>query len=132
MSAGKDAIMKFVVLILGGGIGSLLRYISSQYFNTIFTAFQAGTLFVNTIGALLIGFLFNTFQTFAVQVELRLFLITGFLGGFTTFSTYSLETVQYLLNGNIKLGILNILLNNVLCIVFVIAGIWISKIIISR
>jgi CrcB protein len=120
--------MKFIVIILGGGLGALLRYVSSCA--PIFkTTFYTGTLFVNTIGALLIGFLFNLFQSYAVQPELRLFLITGFLGGFTTFSTYSLETVQYLLNGNIKYGIINILLNNVLCIIFVIIGMGLSKII---
>ncbi|MDR2835428.1 MAG: CrcB family protein, partial [Bacteroidales bacterium] len=84
-----------------------------------------------TIGALIIGFLFNLFQLYSVQTELRLFLITGFLGGFTTFSTYSLETVQYLMNGNIKYGLINILLNNILCILFVLLGMWICKMIIK-
>jgi CrcB protein len=124
--------MRYLFILLGGGIGAVLRYISSQYFNSIFgTAFSAGTLFVNTIGALLIGFLFNLFQMYSVQPELRLFLITGFLGGFTTFSTYSLETVQYLMDGNIKYGIVNILSNNILCITFVLFGMWICKVIIK-
>ncbi|MDR2865182.1 MAG: fluoride efflux transporter CrcB [Spirochaetaceae bacterium] len=125
--------MKCIFIILGGGIGALVRYFATHYVNSVFgSSFSIGILFVNTLGALLIGFLFNLFQTFTVQPELRLFLITGFLGGFTTFSTYSLETVQYLLNGNIKYAVINIVLNNVLCILFVITGIWISKIIIPR
>jgi CrcB protein len=124
--------MKYLYIITGGGIGAVLRYISSQYFNTIFgTSFPIGTLFVNTIGALIIGFLFNLFQLYSVQPELRLFLITGFLGGFTTFSTYSLETVQYLMNGNIKYGLINIFTNNILCIVFVLFGMWICKTVIK-
>jgi CrcB protein len=123
--------MKYLHILIGGGIGAVLRYISSQYFNTIFgTSFSIGTLFVNAFGALIIGFLFNLFQIYSVQPELRLFIITGFLGGFTTFSTYSLETVQYLMNGNIKHGIINILSNNILCIIFVLFGMWICKIII--
>jgi CrcB protein len=124
--------MKYLYIIIGGGIGALLRYISSQYFNSMFGAsFSIGTLFVNTIGALIIGFLFNLFQVNSVQPELRLFLIAGFLGGFTTFSTYSLETVQYLMDGNIKYGLINILSNNILCIVSVIFGMWICKIMIK-
>jgi CrcB protein len=124
--------MKYLYVLIGGGIGAVLRYISSQYFNSMFgSSFLFGTLFVNTIGALIIGFLFNLFQIYSVQPELRLFIITGFLGGFTTFSTYSLETVQYLMNGNIKYGIINITLNNILCIIFVVLGMWICKLIIK-
>jgi CrcB protein len=124
--------MKYLYILIGGGLGAVLRHISSQYFNSIhLTSFSVGTLFVNTFGALLIGFLFNLFQIYSVEPELRLFIITGFLGGFTTFSTYTLETVQYLMNGNIKYGIINILTNNILCIIFVLSGMWICKIIIK-
>jgi CrcB protein len=119
-------------VLIGGGIGALLRYISSQYINAISGApFPLGTLFVNITGSLIIGFVFNIFQTHAVSIGLRLFLITGFLGGFTTFSAYSLETAQYLLNGNIKQAMLNIALNNIVCLLFAIIGIWISKIILK-
>jgi CrcB protein len=67
------------------------------------------------------------FGAHSVPPEFRLFLLTGFLGGFTTFSTYSLETVQLLLNGNIKYALVNLALNNILSIAFVLAGMALCK-----
>jgi len=93
--------------------------------------YPLGTLFVNCLGALLIGFLINIFNRYNINFKFKLLLITGFLGGYTTFSAYSLDTVQYFINGNIKLALLNIFLNNILCILFVSIGIWIYKIIIK-
>jgi len=122
--------MSGIYVVIGGGIGALSRYFTSQFVNNLYNkTFSLGTVFVNCIGALLIGFLINIFDLFAINPRWKLLIITGFLGGYTTFSTYSLETVNYFLNGNIKYGILNILLNNVLCILFVLLGIWLNKII---
>ncbi|GMO38834.1 MAG: fluoride efflux transporter CrcB [Termitinemataceae bacterium] len=122
--------MKIVAILFGGGLGAVLRYLCSEYLNSVCsTVFSVGTLAVNTIGAFLIGFSFNLFGTYSVAPELRLFLITGFLGGFTTFSTYSLETVQLLLDGNVKAALLNLALNNILCIIFVISGMALSRLI---
>jgi CrcB protein len=128
----EENIMNYIFVIIGGGIGALLRYLSTQFVNKLFTiSFPIGTLFVNSIGALFIGFLYKTFETNVVPIELRLLLIVGFLGGYTTFSTYSLETVQYLINGNYKQALLNIIISNIVCIIFVIIGIMISKTIIK-
>jgi CrcB protein len=125
--------MNYLCIVIGGGIGALLRYFSSLFINlSTNNKFPFGTLFVNCIGALLIGFLVNIFDTFSINTKWKLFLITGFLGGYTTFSAYSLETVQYFINGNIKHALINILLNNVLCILFVLLGIWLNKIIIIK
>jgi CrcB protein len=124
--------MNYIFVIIGGGIGALLRYLSTQFVNKLFTiSFPIGTLFVNSIGALFIGFLYKTFETHVVPIELRLLLIVGFLGGYTTFSTYSLETVQYLMNGNYKQALLNIIITNIVCIIFVTIGVMISKTIIK-
>jgi len=122
--------MNFVFIIIGGGIGALFRYLSSQMVNSLFSSkYLLGTLFVNCVGAFLIGFLMNTFDFYSVNTKWKLFIVTGFLGGYTTFSAYSYETAKYFLSGNIKYAILNIILNNVLCVAFVLLGIWINKII---
>ncbi|MDR1840009.1 MAG: fluoride efflux transporter CrcB [Treponema sp.] len=125
--------MAYLLVVIGGGIGALLRYLSSQFINSIFKMqFSLGTLFVNCVGALLIGFLINFFDVYSLNTKWKLFLITGFLGGYTTFSAYSLETVQYFINGNIKYALMNVLTNNVLCILFVLLGLWINNLIFSK
>ena len=125
--------MTLFYIIIGGGIGALLRYFTSQFVNNLYNKnFSLGTIIVNCIGALLIGFLINIFDRFGINTKWKLLIITGFLGGYTTFSTYSVETVNYFINGNIKYGILNILLNNVLCILFVLLGMWLNKVIINN
>jgi CrcB protein len=125
--------MNYLYIIIGGAIGALLRYLSTLFINqSVNTKFSLGTLFVNCIGALLIGFLINIFDIFSINNKWKLLVITGFLGGYTTFSTYSLETAQYFMNGNIKHALVNILLNNILCILFVLMGIWLNKILFTK
>jgi len=125
--------MSLIYIVIGGGIGALLRYFTSQFVNNLFNKnFSLGTVFVNCIGALLIGFLINIFDLYGINTKYKLLIITGFLGGYTTFSTYSIETVNYFINGNIKYGVLNILLNNIMCILFALLGLWLSKIIFTK
>ena len=125
--------MNYILIIIGGGIGALLRYSSTGIVNNIFNnKFALGTIFVNCVGALLIGFLMNFFDIFSLNIKWKLFIITGFLGGYTTFSAYSFETVNYLLNGNIKYAMMNIFLSNILCILFVLLGIWLNKVIFMK
>ncbi len=82
--------MNFVLIALGGAAGSLLRYSFSLLFNK--PVFPYGTLAINLIGSLLIGLLWAYFIRQDHEGK-RLLLITGFCGGFTTFSAYSLEAL---------------------------------------
>jgi CrcB protein len=111
-----------VFIAIGGGIGALLRYVISglthRYLDGIFAW---GTLFVNLIGSFAIGFFWELVGRLA-SANLRLFVFIGLLGAFTTFSTYSLETFNLLRDGEIKLGLLNILASNIFGIILVFFG----------
>jgi CrcB protein len=120
--------MNYVVVFLGGGLGAGLRYLSVQGVGAIFKPpFPLGTLAVNVAGSLIIGFLFGAFEIRAVPANLRLFLITGFLGGYTTFSSYSLETVRLFMAGSIPAALVNLGLNNLLCLSMTLAGLGLSR-----
>lgn len=85
--------MNFLLIAVGGAAGSLLRYGCSRLWNS--STFPYGTLAVNVIGSFLIGMLWAVFARQADEQK-RLLLITGFCGGFTTFSAFSLEGLQLL------------------------------------
>jgi CrcB protein len=101
-------IKNIFLVLLGGGIGSVARYLLSYLLtknNT--TQFPWATFIANALGCLLIGLLFGYIQKNNLQNEtLKLLLITGFCGGFTTFSTFSLENIQFIQNQNYNLALL--------------------------
>lgn len=91
-----------LVLIIGTGsfIGGILRYLISQLVQAkFFSTFPYGTLTVNITGCMLIGLVFGISDRGHLPQEWRLFLATGLLGGFTTFSAFSNETVSMLRDG---------------------------------
>ena len=79
---------------LGGGVGSMLRYALAGLVQRGFASFPTGTLAVNVIGCVTIGFLHVRLTDAPIDPHLRTAILTGVLGGFTTFSTFSLETMK--------------------------------------
>ena len=115
---------KLFLIGLAGFIGTLGRYglsgfVSRRYGET----FPSGTLAVNLIGCFLVGMLFYLLQErFLVNQTARSVVMIGFLGGFTTFSSFGLQTFTLLQNGQFGLAALNVSLSNLIGLVLVWAG----------
>ena len=116
--------MNALLVFVGGGIGSLLRHGAQLAIGAY--AFPVATLVVNVAGSFLIGCLGGFGMRFAWREYACLFLMTGLCGGFTTFSTFSLETVMLLQNGRYGLGVLYIILSLGCCLAGVAAGLWLG------
>jgi fluoride exporter len=96
-------IKNLFLIALGGGAGSVVRYICQKWFSEqVPGAFPWGTFVVNLSGCLLIGVLYAAIDKFSpASIHTRLFLITGFCGGFTTFSAFALENMNLLKQGDL-------------------------------
>ena len=122
--------MKTIIAISSGGIaGALARYFLSILIQRrIQTAFPYATLAVNVSGCFFMGFIINIFiSNPGFSPSLKLFFITGFAGAFTTFSTFSHETLSLLMSRNFKAALLNVLLSNFIGLAAVFAGAAVAK-----
>lgn len=113
--------VKLLYIAFGGAMGAVFRYLISgfRFFDGIF---PWGTLTVNLMGSFLIGFLWALFEESTLSSNMRLLIFTGFLGAFTTFSTFSLENFNLLRDHEIKLLLVNVVISNVSGIVLVFFG----------
>lgn len=113
--------MMYVLIFVGGGLGAVSRFaMASGMARLLGPAFPYGTLTVNVIGSFLIGLILTLLETKLTVFPYWRHLVTiGFLGGFTTFSSFSWETLALVRDGEFFLATGNILLSVALCLVFV-------------
>jgi len=115
--------------MIGGALGALSRFITSSYINKIIPIdFPAGTLIVNVIGSFILAFFtILSVEKLVLEPVWRMFFAVGFLGAFTTFSTYSYETFMLILDGEYFRAISNIILNNLLSILATFLGFMLAR-----
>lgn len=115
---------------MGGSLGAVARYAISTYiYQSVNEVFPWGTLVVNLSGSFIIGAFAELFETAMIPSEWRSLVTIGFIGAYTTFSTYSLETLSLLREGELRIASMNVLASNILGIVFVGLGIYSSRMI---
>jgi len=118
-------INSFFFVFLGGGLGALIRFLISLFIKNSDSGFPISTFFINVLGCFLIGVFSILFS--AEGNTIRLFLIIGFLGGFTTFSSFGYETYLLFINGKIQTAFFYIILSNLCGLVAVYSGAKIIK-----
>ena len=116
-------------IAIGGAIGSVLRYlVQIQCIEWFGAKFPYGTMMVNILGSLLIGFLsIILLERFFVSADIRIAILVGLLGGFTTFSTFSFETLSLIQQGSLLSAASNIIFSVTLCIVACFLGITLAR-----
>jgi CrcB protein len=108
---------------IGGFIGAILRYVTSKFINNIFPEFPFGTLTVNVLGSLLLGFLlYSIAYGKNMSSELRDLIAIGFIGGFTTMSTFAYESFRMMELREVSFFALNIAANVILSVAAIYAG----------
>jgi len=122
--------MNQVLAIAGGGaLGALLRYwVSNGVYLLAGRDFPYGTLVVNVLGSLLMGFLYIwLLERTLASAATRAFLVIGLLGAFTTFSTFSIETLNLMEAGQMGRALLNVLMSVVLCVGAAALGVMLAR-----
>ncbi len=107
---------ELVLVLVGGALGSVARYLVATWTATSGSGFPRGTLVVNLIGSFLIAVVLEaSLRTSAVSPSTRLFLATGVMGGFTTYSSFNYETLRLVEEGAIGMALLNLAVTVVGC-----------------
>ena len=123
---------KVILLAAGGAIGTVLRYtLSGLIYRVSDGVFPWGTLFVNLTGSFVIGLLWGLFDVENLSPNFRNFVFAGILGGYTTFSTFTLESFSLLRDNEFGLALSSILASNVLGIMLVFTGFFTARYVIS-
>jgi fluoride exporter len=122
-----------VYVALGGALGAVSRYLIVQYFASHWLSqHHLATMTVNIVGSFVMLFFMTLFMLkYNFPLSLRLFVAAGFLGSFTTFSTFSFETIHLFENGEYWRGIFNIVINTFGSLAAGFMGFWLAKVVVS-
>jgi fluoride exporter len=122
--------VNFVVVALGAVFGANLRYIISRYAAKVLgPVFPYGTLIINVAGSFIVGwFVIWSTERVLLDPRWRLLVVVGFCGGFTTFSSYAFESMAYFEQGQWRLMVINIVANNLLCLLAAVAGMAVARV----
>jgi len=120
--------MNFLFVFLGGGLGAIARYSISKIIPTGTNGFPFGTWVANIISCIILGFLLSKLLEKELSTTYQLLLITGFCGGFSTFSTFSAETLQLLQNGQSHIAISYVAASILVCLLAVWIGLKLGNI----
>ena len=129
--SGTSFVMQTVIYIaVFGALGCVARYFLSGWtYEKMGWHFPWGTLSVNTIGAFMIGLIMELgLRNANIPANIRIGLVTGFLGGLTTFSTFSYETFKLLETGRFLVAFSNVIISVSVCLLFTWLGIVVAKI----
>ncbi|RVU32923.1 fluoride efflux transporter CrcB [Neptunomonas marina] len=119
-----------IAVATGGALGALGRYWIAGLFNSTHDRLPVGTLICNVLGSFIMGVLFVLImEKVKLAPELRPLLMVGFLGAFTTFSSFALETAALFEKGHIMSALIYVLFSVLLSISALMAGIWITRLI---
>ena len=121
--------LSIAAIAVGGGLGSVARFIVTREMERCLGNFLPyGTLVVNVMGSLALGWLATVFlDRPEINIALRLGIAVGFLGAFTTFSAFSFESVQLMLNGAVWRAALNVAANTVVCLGMCYLGVQLAR-----
>ena len=122
-------LINIFMVAIGGALGALCRYGLCGLINYLYKPqLTLGTIVVNLIGCFIMGLLVSLFHgRVPVSDQMKLLVLTGFLGAFTTFSTYTLESVSYMIEGKFYLAIWNIAVSTIISLPLLYWGMRIGK-----
>jgi len=119
--------MNFIWVFLGGGLGAVARYGVSRLVPFSSSGFPYPTLIANVISCIILGFLMGLISQSQLDTRAQLLLATGFCGGFSTFSTFSGETLQLIQNEQIGIAVIYIGVSISLCLLAIFIGLKLSS-----